>query len=114
MSRHVFHEIYLHLNRHTKASRSLFGVSLEPAVQEFLCERFRTRAAPASTASVGQKTRKALEWQRRFRRVSFGKRQLAWVLKYIADQKEHHARGSIQDRLERVAMEEGDWPLESA
>ena len=57
---------------------------------------------------------KVLEWQRGFGVVSFGKRQLAWVLKYIADQKEHHARGSIQERLERVAMEEGDWPLESA
>ena len=56
MSSHVFHEIYLHLNWHTKASRSLPTAALEPDVHEFLRERVRHTRAPTSTALVGQKT----------------------------------------------------------
>ena len=41
-------------------------------------------------------------WQRGYGVVSFGKNNLTWVLDYIADQKEHHARGTIYDRLERT------------
>lgn len=51
---------------------------------------------------------KALEWQRGFGVVSFGKKQLDWVLKYIANQKERHQRGTVQDRLERTSF--GDNP----
>jgi REP element-mobilizing transposase RayT len=45
---------------------------------------------------------KALEWQRGFGVVSFGKGNLPWVLEYIACQKEHHARGTYTERLERI------------
>src|SRR5262249_19101058 len=53
-----------------------------------------------------QQRRKALEWQRGYGVVSFGKRKLGWVLQYNANQKEHHARGRVQDRLERTNGEE--------
>ena len=43
---------------------------------------------------------KAVEWQRGFGAVSFGKKNLPWVLDYVAKQKEHHAAGTIQPRLE--------------
>jgi hypothetical protein len=57
---------------------------------------------------------KRLEWQRGFGVVSFGKKQLPWVLQYIARQKEHHAAGRLQPRLERVAFDDNGSPLEPA
>ena len=41
MSSHVFHEIFLHLNWHTKADRPLLTQPLEPAVHQFLRDRCR-------------------------------------------------------------------------
>jgi hypothetical protein len=38
--------------------------------------------------------------------VSFGKNNLEWVLKYIANQREHHAKGKVFDRLERIGVYE--------
>ncbi len=46
--------------------------------------------------------RKTLEWQTGYGVVSFGTKDLPWVVEYIRDQKEHHARGAVQDRLERI------------
>jgi putative transposase len=45
---------------------------------------------------------KRLEWQRGYGVVSFGKNDLPWVETYIGNQKEHHAKGTMQDRLERT------------
>jgi len=44
--------------------------------------------------------RKALEWQRGYGVVSFGKRNLEWVLDYVNRQREHHASGRVKARLE--------------
>ncbi|MCH8046241.1 MAG: transposase [Planctomycetes bacterium] len=54
---------------------------------------------------------KRLEWQRGFGVVSFGKAHLDWVLRYIANQKEHHATGRIEERLERISLDEDGGPL---
>ena len=54
MASHIFHELFIHLNWHTRG----FGV------------------------------------------VSFGKKQLGWVLEYVANQKEHHRCGNVMKRLE--------------
>jgi putative transposase len=43
---------------------------------------------------------KILEWQRGYGVVSFGTRHLPWVKAYVENQREHHARGTLQDRLE--------------
>jgi putative transposase len=51
---------------------------------------------------------KRLEWQRGYGVVSFGRRNLTWVTKYIAGQKEHHAQGTIRKRLERTNALETD------
>jgi len=48
---------------------------------------------------------KALEWQRGYGVVSFGTKDLPWVIEYIRNQKEHHKRGTTSDRLERIAVE---------
>lgn len=49
---------------------------------------------------------KALEWQRGYGIVTFGTRDLNWVVEYIKDQKEHHRSGTTHDRLEKIAGEE--------
>jgi len=54
---------------------------------------------------------KRLEWQRGFGVVSFDKAHLDWVLRYIANQKEHHATGRIEERLERISLDEDGGPL---
>jgi len=51
---------------------------------------------------VGLK-QKILQWQTGGGVVSFGTNDLPWVVKYIRNQKEHHARGTAQERLERIS-----------
>ena len=41
-------------------------------------------------------------WQSGYGAVSFGKKDLPFVVDYIQRQKEHHRRGQIFDRLERI------------
>ena len=52
--------------------------------------------------------RKALEWQTGYGVVSFGTKDLEWVKRYIQNQKEHHASGSIQERLERIEFDDSE------
>jgi putative transposase len=140
MSNHVFHEIYLHFNWHTKNNQPLLTPRLEPLVHKFLRQRCHNTKGVyfhgiggtadhihlainiepfvcisdlvadlkgACSFEINKQERfKALEWQRGYGVVSFGKKNLPWVLEYIANQKEHHARGTIQDRLERTEFEE--------
>ena len=55
----------------------------------------------ASSFEVNKRmNRKALEWQRGYGVVSFGKRNLDWVLEYVRRQREHHGSGRIAARLE--------------
>ena len=49
---------------------------------------------------------KALEWQRGYGIVSFGTRDLKWVVEYIRNQKEHHRRNTTHDRLERITSDD--------
>jgi putative transposase len=49
-------------------------------------------------------TEKVLEWQRGYGVVSFGTRNLPWVKAYIENQRAHHARGTLQERLEIAAV----------
>lgn len=49
---------------------------------------------------------KVLEWQAGYGVVSFGTGDLEWVAGYIRSQREHHARGGVHDRLERITHEE--------
>jgi hypothetical protein len=47
-----------------------------------------------------------LGWQRGYGVVSFGQRNLPWVLEYIAHQREHHARSKVVDCLERADVDD--------
>lgn len=46
---------------------------------------------------------KALQWQAGYGVVSFGTAHLDWVVRYIENQREHHAKGRTIERLERIA-----------
>lgn len=48
---------------------------------------------------------KVFEWQAGYGVVSFGTRHLEWVVNYVHNQREHHSRGTIIDRLERQDSE---------
>lgn len=50
---------------------------------------------------------KLLEWQRGYSIVSFGTKDLQWVIGYVLNQKEHHKKGKIYERLEKIDKEEG-------
>lgn len=52
------------------------------------------------------RNRKVLEWQSGYGVVSFGTRDLPWVVRYVEGQRAHHASGGVFDRLERI--ERGD------
>ena len=45
---------------------------------------------------------KSLQWQSGYGVVSFGTRDLKWVVEYVLNQKEHHRKGTTHDRLERT------------
>jgi putative transposase len=45
---------------------------------------------------------KILQWQTGYGVITFGTGDLEWVKKYVANQKEHHAKNTIYDRLERI------------
>ena len=50
--------------------------------------------------------RKLLDWQTGYGVVSFGTKDIEWVIRYVQNQKEHHAKGSTVDRLERTEDDE--------
>ncbi|MCG3129628.1 MAG: hypothetical protein FLDDKLPJ_00362 [Phycisphaerae bacterium] len=134
MSSHVYHEIFLHFNWHTKGDLPLLCGELELLTHRELqakCRRIKgaylhglggtdthvhmalsiepfvtisdlvQELKGASSFEVNKRmNRKALEWQRGYGVVSFGKRNLEWVLDYVCRQREHHAVGRIQARLE--------------
>jgi REP element-mobilizing transposase RayT len=47
-----------------------------------------------------------LEWQSGYGVVSFGAKDLAWVIDYVRNQKQHHLGGTVFDRLERIEQRE--------
>ena len=47
---------------------------------------------------------KILQWQVGYGIVSFGTKDLPWVLAYINNQREHHAKSTTADRLERTTQ----------
>ena len=52
--------------------------------------------------------RKVLDWQAGYGVVSFGTKDLEWVIRYIRNQKEHHQQGTIVERLEKITHDKED------
>ena len=53
--------------------------------------------------------RKVLEWQAGYGVVSFGTKDLPWVVRYVENQREHHTAGRIYSRLERAESPSGGF-----
>ncbi|HZN11031.1 MAG TPA: IS200/IS605 family transposase [Blastocatellia bacterium] len=69
----------------------------------------RLKGASAHYINHEIANRKLLEWQDGYGVVSFGTRDLPWVVSYIQHQREHHARGTTHVRLEKsVAKATGE------
>ena len=50
---------------------------------------------------------KGLEWQRGYGIVTFGTKDLQWVIDYVNNQKDHHRNGTVRERLERIGDPRG-------
>ena len=60
----------------------------------------------ASSYYINHEVRpKSLQWQRGYGIVTFGSKDLKWVVEYIRNQKQHHANGTVHERLERFSDE---------
>ena len=136
MSVRVYSEINLRVTWHTKNSQPTITSAMQPELYAFLKNKivntpgayfhaiggiethvhvsfsaapsvhldgFIGRLKGASSFEMG----KGLQWQAGYGIVSFGTRDLPWVISYIRDQRDHHARGTIHDRLERTEQPAG-------
>ena len=84
------------------------GCSVKPSVH---IDEWVGQVKGASSFEMG----KGLQWQAGYGIVSFGTKDLKWVVDYVRDQREHHSRGTIFDRLERIERlsdDEWDFSLE--
>ncbi|MCI0333308.1 MAG: IS200/IS605 family transposase [Planctomycetes bacterium] len=82
------------------------AVTIPPTL---LVSEFIGKLKGGSSHDVNQalaRGRKVLEWQTGYGVVSFGTRDLRWVIDYIRNQREHHARGTTHERLEWITQEE--------
>jgi REP element-mobilizing transposase RayT len=80
------------------------GIQIAPTV---LISDFVGKIKGASSFDINQKYGgKSLKWQRGYGVVSFAKRNLDAVLKYVANQKQHHRAGTVRATLEEVGHDE--------
>lgn len=74
-------------------------VSLQPTI---LVSDWIGRLKGSSSYYINHEVQpKALEWQRGYGIVTFGTKDLQWVVDYVNNQKEHHRKGTTKDRLEK-------------
>ncbi|MDX1946006.1 MAG: IS200/IS605 family transposase [Pirellulaceae bacterium] len=78
------------------------AISIEPTVQiSELVGALKGYSSHEVNRRLGLKN-VAIQWQTGYGVVSFGTKDFPWVIGYVRRQKEHHARGHIFDRLERI------------
>jgi len=79
------------------------GVSIPP---ELLISDWIGKLKGSSSHYINHEIEpKSLEWPRGYGVVSFGTKDLPWVIDYIRNQKEHHKLGSLSERLERIGVD---------
>jgi putative transposase len=77
-------------------------VSIAPTI---LISDFIGQLKGASSHEVNQKLgQKLLDWQTGYGVVTFGTRDLGWVREYVRNQRERHAAGRVEERLERITQ----------
>jgi putative transposase len=131
MSIRVYSEINLHITWHTKNSLPMITAEMQPELFAFLKNRIvetrgvyfhaiggiETHVHIATSVKpsihldewIGQlkgassfEMGKDLQWQAGYGIVSFGTRDLKWVIDYIHNQREHYSNGTTHERLERT------------
>ena len=66
----------------------------------------RIKGASAHYINHRIANRRLLEWQSGYGVVSFGTKDLPWVVAYIKNQRQHHTNGKVYKRLENVGTQE--------
>lgn len=136
MSVRAYSEINLHLTWHTKDNLPLITKEMQPDLYGFLKNKIVETKGAIFHAIGGIETHvhiaasvqpslhldewigqlkggssyamgRSLVWQHGYGVVSFGTRDLPWVVEYIQNQEEHHKSGKVSPRLERIAPEDG-------
>ncbi len=80
------------------------AVSIPPTIQP---AEWIGQLKGASSHYINQlATNKSLEWQHGYGILSFGTKDLKWVVNYVLNQKEHHKSGKTYERLEKIEKEE--------
>jgi REP element-mobilizing transposase RayT len=67
----------------------------------------RVKGGSAHDINHTERWAKSIEWQSGYGVVSFGAKDLAWVCAYVKNQKEHHYKGTIFERLEGFSTDDG-------
>ena len=94
-------DIYLHEIGGTETHIHL-ALSIEPTV---LISELVGVLKGYSSHEVNRRSgmgRTVLQWQTGYGVVSFGTKDLPWVVAYVSNQKQHHAQGKTFERLERI------------
>ena len=81
------------------------AVSLPPTV-ELAKWIGQLKGACSHETNHGPSGLHAIEWQTGYGVVSFGRKDLPWVVQYIRNQRAHHYGGRVFDRLERITCED--------
>lgn len=82
------------------------AMNIEPQIT--ISDLVRTLKAGSSHDVNEQLRKKELYWQRGYGVVTFGRKNLPWVLEYVRNQREHHSAGTAQGRLETYGYLEED------
>lgn len=131
MSNRSYAEINFHITWHTKDNFPFIDSKLEPELWAFIkdrivkmpnvffhaiggiqdhihlassfyppfeIDRWIGEIKGASSHEFG----KSLQWQSGYGVVTFGTRDLEWVVGYVRNQKERHRSGRLSERLERI------------
>lgn len=103
--------VYLHGINGTDTHVHL-ALNIEPSVTiARMLQELKGLSAFEANQRLG---RKLVEWQRGYGVVSFGLGNLAWVQNYVNRQREHHASGHIEERLEACdTPDEPESPAEA-
>lgn len=75
-------------------------VTIKPSIH---IDEWNGQLKGASSHEMG----KSLAWQHGSGVVSFGTKALPWVVDYVLNQKEHHRRGEVYERLETIESDDG-------
>jgi len=133
MSTRAYSEINLHFTWHVKGSLPIISAQIEPRLHRYIrsyalqakglifheiggtethvhISDWIGKVKGASSHYVNHElvNRKVLDWQTGYGVVSFGTKDLEWVVNYIRNQKEHHKKGTTIERLEKITHEDDE------